>query len=88
MFPGIFRYSTLNLDRKNLMTQPILLPSPESCERHQLLNADYFRAEALKRLYERREAVNSLIHSLEIYERTAARGPVGIEQLIAARKCS
>lgn len=70
------------------MTQPITLPSPESVERHEMLNSDQFHMEALERLYKRRQVVLNLIRSLEDYERTAARRPVEMERLIAARKCS
>ncbi len=49
---------------------PLPLPSPGSTERRRLLSAHLMRRRALERLYERRDAVDALIRSLERYKAT------------------
>jgi hypothetical protein len=49
---------------------PLTLPSPASAERSRLMPVDILRQQALARLYERRDTVDSLIRSLEDYQRT------------------
>jgi hypothetical protein len=47
-----------------------MLPAVASLERTRLIPADFIRRRALDRLYERKAAVEDLIRSLEIYERS------------------
>jgi hypothetical protein len=70
------------------MTNPILLPSPDSRERFRLLSEDNLRIDALARLYKRRDAVENLIRSLEDYQCAVARRPAAIREFISERKCS
>jgi len=67
---------------------PTPLPSPTSAERSRLLAVDLIRRRALDRLYERRATVESLIRSLEDYER--CRHPQRAEciEFSAERRCS
>jgi len=51
--------------------QTLPLPSPNSPERSRLLSAYAIRRRALERLYERRDAVDQLIRSLERYRSTS-----------------
>jgi hypothetical protein len=68
---------------------PIALPSPSSSERTRILAAHAMRTQALDRLYERRDAVDNLIQSLEDYLRCKqARSAECVDFLSAARKCS
>lgn len=67
---------------------PITLPTPDSHERLDRLNANGMRRDALARLYRRRETVDALIETLEEYARLAAARPVYISEFIAERKCS
>ena len=67
---------------------PTLLPLPTSEERSRLLTVDFIRRRALDRLYQRKAAVESLIQSLEDYQRaqdTLVAAPV---EFTAARMCS
>jgi hypothetical protein len=67
---------------------PITLVAPCSAERSRALSADAIRTRALERLYERRDAVEDLIRSLEGYEqchKPCATASIGVS---AARKCS
>ena len=54
------------------MPMPISLPDAAAAERIQLLSMNAIRRRALERLYERKVAVESLIQSLEEYERAQA----------------
>ncbi|MGP8243551.1 MAG: hypothetical protein ACLQVN_03425 [Bryobacteraceae bacterium] len=51
------------------MTNPIVIPSAFSADRRRLLSANVIRRRALDRLYQRRDAVEDLIRSLEDYQR-------------------
>ena len=67
---------------------PIALPAPSSAERIRLMSVDVIRRRALERLYERREAVEDLIQSLEGYQQChKVCAPERID-FSAARKCS
>jgi hypothetical protein len=68
---------------------PTMLPAPMTVERSRLISSDYIRARALDRLYERRAAVEDLIRSLEIYQRShVSRRAECVEFNAAPRKCS
>lgn len=67
---------------------PIPLPAADASERSRLLVVDVIRRRALRRLYERREAVDLLIQSLEDYQRTHLSGNGRPVSFSAARKCS
>ncbi len=67
---------------------PIPLPAADASERSRLLVVDVIRRRALRRLYERREAVDILIQSLEDYQRTQLSGTGRSVSFSAARKCS
>ena len=68
---------------------PLTLPSPASAERSRLLPVNELRREALARLYERRDAVDNLIRSLEDYQRSRVETrPSCIDISVARRKCS
>lgn len=67
---------------------PIPLPAADASERSRLLVVDVIRRRALQRLYERREAVDLLIQSLEDYQRTHGSGTRRPVSFSAARKCS
>ena len=67
---------------------PIALVSSSSADRVRASFSDDIRRRALERLYERRDAVEDLIQSLEGYEQcnNARRAPC--IEFSAARKCS
>lgn len=67
---------------------PILLPTADASERSRLLAVDLIRRRALERLYERRVAVETLIQSLEDYQRVREARVARPIALSAARKCS
>jgi hypothetical protein len=67
---------------------PITLPAPSSAERARLLSVDVIRRRALERLYERRDAVEDLIRSLEGYEQCHKVCAAECIKLNAARMCS
>jgi hypothetical protein len=67
---------------------PILLPAADASERSRLLAVDMIRRRALQRLYERRAAVDSLIHSLEDYQRMKNSHVAVPLNFSDARKCS
>jgi hypothetical protein len=67
---------------------PIALVATSSAERNRELFADTVRRRALQRLYERRNAVEGLIRSLEGYERCQQARAAGCIEISAARKCS
>lgn len=67
------------------MTMPIALPAASSSERSRLLTVEHMRRQALKRLYDRRSAVDNLIRSLEDYREVQVSAPL---QLTSARRCS
>jgi hypothetical protein len=67
---------------------PIALPAPSSAERIRLLSVDVIRRRALERLYERKDAVEDLIRSLEGYEQCHKACAAECIELSAARKCS
>jgi hypothetical protein len=54
--------------------------SPDSVESRRL--------NALRRLYARRDAVDALIRSFEVYARTTRRGPHRCMAISGERKCS
>ena len=68
---------------------PLTLPSPASAERSRLSPVHDLRRDALARLYERRDAVDNLIRSLEDYQRSRVESrPACIDISVARRKCS
>lgn len=68
---------------------PLTLPSPTSATRSRLMPVDVLRRQALDRLYERREAVDNLIRTLEDYQRVKRdRRRAACVEISAARKCS
>lgn len=67
---------------------PITLPAPSSAERIRLLSVDVIRRRALERLYERRDAVQDLIRSLEGYAQCHKACAAECVELSVVRKCS
>jgi len=67
---------------------PIPLPAADASERSRLLSVDVIRRRALQRLYERRTAVDTLIQSLEDYQRAKATMTTAPTIFTAERKCS
>jgi hypothetical protein len=67
---------------------PIAHPAPSSAERIRLLSVDALRRRALERLYERRDAVEDLIRSLEGYKQCHKVCAAECIDFSAARKCS
>lgn len=67
---------------------PILLPPTDSTERSRLLVVDEIRRHALARLYERRQTVENLIQSLEVYQRMKDAEPEAPKVFSFTRKCS
>ena len=53
-----------------------------------LIPGEFVRRRALHRLYERKAAVEELIHSLECYERINRQQPGECVPFTAQRKCS
>lgn len=72
------------------MIEPITLPPTTSAERSRLLSVNDIRRRALERLYQRREAISSLIGSLEDYQRIKRIREASCVELSAAavRRCS
>ena len=67
---------------------PIALVSSSSADRVRASSADAIRRRALERLYERRDAVEYLIRSLEGYEKCHKPCTAECIDISAARKCS
>jgi len=69
---------------------PIALapPSSSSAERIRLLSVDAIRRRALERLYQRRDAVEDLIRSLEGYKQCHKVCAAACIDFSAARECS
>ena len=67
---------------------PLTLPSPTSAERSRLMPVEVLRREALERLYERREAVDNLIRSLEDYQRAQSGYSAPCVEITAGRRYS
>ena len=67
---------------------PLTLLETSSAERSRLIPGDYIRLRALDRLYERKAAVEDLIRSLEVYQRTTNSRRGECVPFIAPRKCS
>lgn len=67
---------------------PILLPAADDSERSRLLAVDMIRRRALERLYQRRNAVENLIQSLEDYQRVHEARAASAVNFSASRKCS
>ena len=67
---------------------PILLPRADASERSRLLVVDVIRRRALQRLYERKNAVDNLIQSLEEYQRSNQSAITAPLSFTGARKCS
>jgi hypothetical protein len=65
-----------------------VLPEAASAERSRLIPGDFIRRRALERLYERKAAVEDLIRSLEIYERSKGKSAGECVPFIARQKCS
>jgi hypothetical protein len=65
---------------------PTLYLTIEEWNRHR--SEDHHRREALERLYQRREAVDDLIRSLENYQRRFAPRKAECIPLSAAERCS
>jgi hypothetical protein len=71
------------MTRSNTLTEAL----PTSRTRKS--DSDDIRLRALKRLYQRKAAVNELIDSLETYQRIQGGMPIACEPLIGLlRKCS
>jgi hypothetical protein len=66
----------------------INLPPSNSSERSRILAVDLMRRRALDRLYERRAAVETLIQSLEDYQKIREARLSRSVDFTAARKCS
>jgi len=66
---------------------PITLLASSSAERIRVSNSDAIRRRALERLYERRDAVEDLIRSLEGYEQCHKARAACID-ISAVSKCS
>jgi len=67
---------------------PILLPAADASERSRLLAVDVIRRRALERLYERKSMVDSLIQTLEDYQRKMSSNVAIPMNFNDARKCS
>jgi hypothetical protein len=67
---------------------PIALLASSSAERVRVSSADAIRRRALERLYERRDAVEYLIRSLEGYEKCHEGRAAACIDISAGRKCS
>lgn len=67
---------------------PITLLALSPVERSRALSADAIRTRALERLYERRDAVDDLIRSLEGYAECHQARLDSCIEFSAARKCS
>lgn len=65
---------------------PLALPSPTSAERSRAVSVNMLRRQALERLYRRREAVENLIRSLEIYTEAKTDDRAVCVDINAARK--
>jgi hypothetical protein len=65
----------------------IALLASSSAERVRVSPADAMRRRALERLYERRDAVEDLIRSLEGYEQSHKARAAACIDISAARKC-
>jgi hypothetical protein len=65
-----------------------MLPAVASIERTRLIPADFIRRRALDRLYERKAAVEDLIRSLEVYERSTNLHPGECVPFSGPLKCS
>ena len=72
------------------MTDPVLARLADTSVDHRtsLASAENRRLNALHRLYARRDAVDALIRSFEIYEQTGRRGPARCTSVSGERKCS
>jgi hypothetical protein len=71
------------------MTMPIVvLPDADSAKRSRLLSVHYLRQRALDRLYARRDAVDDLIKSLEVYSKTQDEPSGDCVEFNSERKCS
>lgn len=66
----------------------IALPSPTSADRNRLANLQAIRRRALDRLYQRREAVDDLIQSLEVYLKSKESRRAQCIEFVSARRCS
>jgi hypothetical protein len=67
---------------------PIALVTSSSADRVRASSADAIRRRALERLYERRDAVEDLIQSLEGYEQCHKARRAACIEFSASRKCS
>ena len=67
---------------------PMILPSPTSSERSRAVSVNVLRRQALERLYRRREAVENLIRSLEMYKDVRAGDRAVCVNISVARKSS
>jgi hypothetical protein len=74
--------------RKYPIMATISLPTSNSSERSRILAVDLMRRRALDRLYERRAAVETLIQSLEDYQKIRDARLTQSVDFTAARKCS
>ena len=66
----------------------IVLPHASTEERSRLLSMDLIRSRALDRLYQRREAVQNLIHALEDYQKSREATMAHRVDFSFLRKCS
>jgi len=66
----------------------IVLPHASTEERSRLLSMDLIRSRALDRLYQRREAVQNLIHALEDYQKSREERMAHRISFSSLRKCS
>jgi hypothetical protein len=71
-----------------MLPNTIVLPHPSTEERSSLLSLDLIRNRALDRLYERREAVQSLIRALEDYQKSREARMAQCISFSSLRKCS
>ena len=67
---------------------PIALLASSSAERVRVSSADAIRRRALERLYERRDALEDLIRSLEGYEQCHKASAAACIDISAAWRCS
>jgi hypothetical protein len=66
---------------------PLPVPSDVPTERSRIISGEFMRLRALERLYKRIAAVDALIESLEVYERTMQHGSGECIPFMAPAKC-
>jgi hypothetical protein len=68
------------------MAAALMLPAPYTPERNRMLSVNALRLRALERLYERREAVDNLIRSLEEYQAADSPKPAPVVAFTSAKR--